>query len=467
MTLEYVGGQLRPPEMTLSGYLHDPNTGEPTRAQQASGTQSLEQALDAADTMHRSGEWRHASWWERRDALTAFTEALVARSEQLAQIDAEQTGVPLRVTRELVGAAVTLPTAIAHTAEEVLEERLPGAGYAQQHWLPLGPAAVITPWNAPTAVALGKLCFALAAGAPVILKPSEWAPGSASVIAEAAHAAGLPGGTLQVLHGTAEVGSRLVRDKRIAAISLTGSFQAGLSVARAAAERLVPVDLELSGNNPVLVLAGAELSAVAAALVRGMTFLNGQWCSAPRRVVAPREAVDELRELVLAGLEHIVIGPSTCVSSDLGPLINAAQRDRLHGQLRELQGCGAKSFDTGVCPVGGGYFVPPTIVTGGPGVGGEELFGPVIQMLGYTELDEAVHVANDHPYGLAAYVFGPDAAVASRVGVRLRAGAVRINTVEPGLPAADATCGMWAGSGHGSVGRRASLRFFTGARCVG
>jgi phenylacetaldehyde dehydrogenase len=467
---ELVAGRLMRPAEELDVWHTDSDTGERLERSRASAADSVDLALAAAAEAHRDGRWRGLSGTERGEHLLRFSEELAAVAECLAAADSSDSGVLLSTTRELCGMSAGMPAGLGQLALGLLSSESAGAaGPVAQRWLPWGPAAVFSPWNAPTTTALGKASFALAAGAPVILKPSEWAQHSASLIARAAVAAGLPDGVLQVVHGGAGVGQQVASDPRVAAISYTGGSVGGRAVAAASACHLRPLDLELSGSNAVVVLPDADLDEAASEIAAAMLFLNGQWCAGPTRVITPEGSVEALKQALLERLAGVRIGPSRDAASELGPLAHASHVTALERQLTQLADLGATVQRTGKVPEGSGHFFAPAVVTG-PATEAihDELFGPAVTVQGYRDEDDAVRRANQGVFGLSAYVFAEEWEAALAVGQQLRAGLVGVNKIRPVLapPTPDAVASMWAGSGLGSVGMAESLRFYTGARLI-
>jgi phenylacetaldehyde dehydrogenase len=311
-------------------------------------------------------------------------------------------------------------------------------------------------------MAIVRTADALTAGSPVILKPSEWAPHSSGPLAEAFQAA-LPEGVVQILHGGPAVGASIVGDDRIAAVSYTGGVAGGRAVAQACAAALKPVDLELSGNNPVVVLPGQDPATVAGQVVVAATMLNGQYCVGARRLIVPQEEVEAYAAAVGAVLDTLPIGRSTDPGTALGPLAHEPHRARLEEQLGQFAAAGCDVRRFGTLPSSGGHFFAPAVVVGQQATGiKDEVFGPVLQVLGYRDLDEAVRIANDHAYGLCAYVFG-ERDEARAVGRRLRAGIVRLNSPF-GAPDVMPLANVWGLSGLGVIGEGPT--FFSGLRFV-
>jgi phenylacetaldehyde dehydrogenase len=467
---QLVDGTMTEPAQELTSWLTDPNTGLALSLQRQTTLEHLDIALSAAEEAHRNDTWMALPGSERAALLLAFSAELAARVEELAAADSMDSGVPLTSTRLLAAAgADAMRSAADLVATEPERTPLDGlAGPAVQWRLPWGPAAVVVPWNAPAPTALFKTAAALAAGCPVILKPSEWAPHFAAPLAEAFVVSGMPTAMVQIVQGGASIGQAIAGDPRVQALSYTGGVAGGRAVAAACAPRMIPLDLELSGNNPVVILADVDIVETAAQIVGGMLLLNGQWCAGPRRAVVPESMADELIAAVLTQLEGVAIGPTTGPSTQLGPIAQAEHLKRLQGQLDECSSSGHTVRHVGTPPTGGGHFLAPAVISGDKTRElRDEIFGPVLVVQTYTDVDEAVEIANDHSYGLSGYVFGRDAAEAATVGRRLRAGTVSLNRIALMPVAEQGVTSMWGQSGLGSIGALDGVRFFTGARIVG
>jgi phenylacetaldehyde dehydrogenase len=316
---------------------------------------------------------------------------------------------------------------------------------------------VVAPWNAPAPIAAHKVASAIAAGCRVILKPSEHAPHSAQILAEAID---LPRGLFQLVHGGPEVGARLVSDERVAAVSLTGGAEAGRAVATACASRLVPVQLELGGNNPLVVL-GGDLERAAEGIVAGLVTLNGQWCRAVGKVILHRSIAEECLARTIARLGRVHLGDPMDATSEMGPLIHRAHRDGVKAAVESL---GGEILAPGVTPERG-WFLAPALVTGcSIERARREIFGPVATVHVAEDDDEALALANDGPFGLAAYAFGDDVMPFAR---KLGAGTVKVNGVTLFALHPEAPRPAWGMSGLGDEGTRETLLFFTRTRVLG
>ena len=297
----------------------------------------------------------------------------------------------------------------------------------------IGVCALITPWNWPMNQIACKVGPAIAAGCTMVLKPSEIAPLSAALFAEVMHAAGTPPGVFNLVHGTGpEVGARLSAHPDVDMVSFTGSTRAGVQVAQAAAPTVKRVAQELGGKSPNIILPGADLAAAVRGGVEGCFGNTGQSCDAPTRMFVPRAQHDAALEIARATAQGMVTGDPQDPATTLGPLISRAQWEKVQRLIETGIAEGATLVAGGPGRPEGlnrGHFVRPTVfghVTNDMTIAREEIFGPVLSVISYDDLDHAVAMANDTPYGLAAYVQGPEDQ-ARAVARRLRAGQVSLN----------------------------------------
>ncbi|ANY09356.1 aldehyde dehydrogenase family protein [Pseudonocardia sp. HH130630-07] len=466
---ELVAGTAGVPGRELATVLTDPDTGAALGPQRASTPDSVERALATARAVHEDGTWSALPAAERAAAVRVLAAELTARADALGRADSLDSGAPQGLTTLLVsavaggmeGAAARIENGFGHV------EQASAVGTVDQWQLPWGPAAVFLPWNAPSVTAITKTAEALVAGAPVLIKPSEWAPHFSGPFAEAV-AAALPDGVVQIVHGDREVGAALVADPRVAAVVYVGGVEGGRAVAQACARDLKPADLELSGNNPVLALPDADPRTVVEQLVPGMLMLNGQWCAGPRRLVVPADRAADYRTALAEALDAVAIGPSTDPATGLGPLAHEPHRRRIEEQLAEFAARGCEVHRHGTVPDSGGHFAAPAVVLAdaAPDLT-DEVFGPVLLLRTYRDTDEAVAVANDHPYGLSGYVFSADRDAARVIGRRLRAGTVTVNSVLAGPADVTRVGSLWGVSGSGRMGAGQGAEFLTGYRSVG
>ncbi len=307
---------------------------------------------------------------------------------------------------------------------------------------PIGVCGLITPWNWPVNQIACKVAPALAVGCTMVLKPSELSPFSAVIWTEIMHAAGVPAGVFNLVNGDGPtVGAAISSHPEVDLVSFTGSTRAGIEVARNAAPTVKRVHQELGGKSPNIILPDADLQKAVTAGVRGVMSNSGQSCNAPTRMLVPNSRMDEALAIAKSVAEATTVGEPVSSGAALGPVISAAQWDKIETLI-------AKGIEEGATVVAGGlgkpdgldkgYYVKPTVlghVNNQMTVAREEIFGPVLTILGYDTVDEAVAIANDTPYGLAAYVSGTDAEATQKVASRLRAGQVNINSAAPDLMA--------------------------------
>jgi betaine-aldehyde dehydrogenase len=469
----FIDGRWRVPTERL-GVLHDPNTGNERATQLGATTLDVEDALRAADVLYSSQALDQTPPLERAAVLDAWADALDAHTEDIAAQDAISTGNPIGTTRTLAGFLGARARAAARQTVEIGDERVLDAAGRSVRLLnrALGPTLVLAPWNAPTFVAVSKVSAALGAGSPVILKPSEWTPSGAQIAFGLLQAIleerGFPAATAQLVHGAAAVGRALAGDPRVRAISFTGGLAAGRAVARAAAETLAVVQLELGSNNPAIVLSDADVASTADLLVAGATRLNGQWCEAPGKVLVLEALHDELVQALVSRASELRMGHSFAEGTDLGPIAYRAHRDRLEAQLSAYQAVGATIRRAGEAPDLDGWFFRPAVVTDvDPALARDELFGPALTVHAVESTDEAIALANLPGGGLDGYVFGDDEEEALRVGSMIRAGEVRINGTFMADLAADSQQSFWGTSGIGGHDPAHGVAFSQGRRVVG
>ena len=446
----------------------DPEHGRPLPAARESTPEQLDRAAAAAHAAHADGRWCRLGVSERAAVLEEFARGLDARADRIAELDALDSGVPISVTRLFgSGNGNTVRDAIKHAADAANRGALPAEhADVRVHRVPWGPAALITPWNAPSAMVVKKMAYALAAGAPVIVKPSSEAPHSAELIAEAAAGAGFPAGAFSFVRGGAVLGRAISEDPRIAAISMTGSTPAGRDIAARSAARFTRLQLELGANNPVIVRADADIPAAAEAIIAGAWKLSGQWCEAPRRVYADRSVHEALLSALAEASAQWRIGSSLDPATQLGPVAFPARRAELLRQRAQLVDAGAVLTYEAEVPAEG-CFMPPSILDGRGAEPEDEIFGPLLVVHAADGDDQALAAASRGHVGLAGYVFSADTGRARELGRSLPAGEIKINGTSVLDMAPGSEQSFFGGSGLGGHGDTRLLEFFTGARVVG
>ncbi|RZQ60803.1 aldehyde dehydrogenase family protein [Amycolatopsis suaedae] len=379
--------------------------------------------------------WAATPVEKRCGYVAAIAAGLSERSEEIARTITADVGTPAKIA-ELVQAA--LPVTVARSFSDgaamaaALADTEVGNSLVVRE--PVGVVGAITPWNYPLHQIVAKVAPALVAGCTVVLKPSEVAPLSAYLFAEIVHDAGLPAGVFNLVSGTGPVvGEAIAEHPDVDMVSFTGSGRAGSRVSAVAAATVKRVALELGGKSPNVILPDADLAAAVKAGL-GNAYLNGgQTCTALTRMLVHRGRRDEAVELLTAGLARFTVGDPAEPATRIGPLVSAAQRDRVRGYIEKGLAEGATLVAGGSLPPEGfdtGFYVRPTVfadVTPDMTIAREEIFGPVLSVLTYDTEDEAVAIANDTSYGLAAAVWSADTAHATAVARRIRAGQVEVN----------------------------------------
>ncbi|GAA5525459.1 glutarate-semialdehyde dehydrogenase [Microbulbifer aestuariivivens] len=468
----YINGQFSTPAIDRGQSLNDANTGEPLQQRRSCDHEQVQTALQATDRAYSEGVWENTSAQERADFLDKFADELSSEecARTISVADSLTSGAIIRTTRKMANILpMVFRGAAAYLREEGLDKKVPGpcgeVDYLRRPW---GPALLIAPWNGPTAIGSHKVASALAAGAPCILKPSEFTPHSAIVMARAAHRAGIPQGVFQLTLGDRTIGSQMVEDPRIKAVSFTGGLAGGRAIARACAADFIPTQLELGGNNQLVVFADADLDLAATGIVYGLTNLNGQWCRALGRLLVHESVKDLLLDKVLTILSDIRLGHSLDEDSDMGPLVHRGHYDSVIADIERLKSRGGQVLTSTALPDLPGNFIAPTLVDGcSPADTREEIFGPVAAVHTFSSDAEALTLANGTDLGLAGYVYSADEAKAFAFAHKMRTGGVKINGYSLLSIGAGAPRGAWGLSGLGEEGHAQSIEFFTGSRVIG
>ena len=407
--------------------------------------------VDRAATAARAAgtRWARTTPVRRAKYLRRLHALLRERRDQLVQVIVAEVGAPVRTARSAhVDLALDVLVSFAELAERWDDERIGNSLVIRQA---AGVVAAITPWNYPLYQLMAKVAPALAAGCSVIVKPAELTPLSAYLLADAIVDAEFPPGVVNLLPGSGSVvGGALVAHPMVNVVSFTGSTQVGRQVGAAAGAALKRVSLELGGKSASIVLPGADLVAAVRATVESAAFNSGQTCSANTRLIVPVASYADALAIAEARALELVVGDPTLEGTDLGPLISAEQRVRVHGFVKRAVADGARVLTGGTVPEGAGHFYPPTVIADADPhaeIAQEEVFGPVLTVLSYHgDTDEAIRLANDSRYGLAGAVWGPDTESALAAARRLQTGQVDVN----GAPFnVRAPFGGWKASGIG------------------
>jgi aldehyde dehydrogenase (NAD+) len=427
----YVDGEWVLPAGEDRAHVVDPSTEESVAQIALGNVQDVAAAVDSARRAFTS--WSVSSPQSRANLLGRVHSLILERAELFAQAISLEMGAAISFAR-----ATQVPVAAEHirVAREIVDsyDFLTHRGDTAIVREPIGVCALITPWNWPLYQITAKVGPALAAGCTVVLKPSELSPLSALLFAQVMDDAGVPAGVFNLVNGSGpEVGAAMAAHPDVDMISITGSTRAGVLVAQAAAPTVKRVAQELGGKSPNVILPDADFArAVAAGVAAGMRNV-GQSCSAPTRMIVPRERLQEVEQLACEAASALVVGDPRSPQTTHGPVANRAQFNRVQEMIKAGIAEGARLVFGGPGRPPGlerGFYVRPTIFSGVDPqmrIAQEEIFGPVLAIIPYDSVDEAVAIANDTVYGLGAHVQGQDVAAARAVAGRIRSGQVLIN----------------------------------------
>ncbi|MDB6145828.1 MAG: Aldehyde dehydrogenase [Pseudomonas sp.] len=442
------------------------STTEAEWGQVAHGThEDINLAVQAAKNAFAS--WSALTVSTRADYVRAIADQLEEHVEQLAQGIAAEVGMPLKLSQRIqVQAPIMAWRATADLAVEALADA--SVGHSTITRVPVGVVGAITPWNYPLHQITGKVAAALVAGCTVVLKPSELAPCTARALGEAALAAGLPKGVLNIVLGDAATGQALVDHPSVALLSFTGSTAVGRRIAASAGQALKRVALELGGKSACIATADAPAESVVRQVV-GSCFLNsGQSCNSLTRLLIPVERYDTYRVLLADAVTRLTLGDPRDSTTRMGPLVSAAHRDRVRAMIvdSESQGFDLIAGGSQSTVPDDGYFIAPTIfgrVPAQSSLAQQEVFGPVLSVIMYETEQQAVAIANGTAYGLAAAVWAGDPDHALSLARQLRAGQVDVNGA-PYNPAAP--FGGFGDSGLGREGGTYGIEEFVELRAI-
>lgn len=435
----YINGEWVDPIGTETMDVINPATEEPICAIALGNSADVDRAVAAAKAAFET--FSQTTREERIALLEKIIECYKARMGDIAAAVSQEMGAPVGLAN-----AAQAPAGLGHLMytlnalkEFSFEQMVAGNKIVRE---PIGVCGLITPWNWPLNQIAAKVGPAIAAGCTMVLKPTEIAPINALIFAEVMHEAGVPAGVFNLVNGTGpDVGVAMSSHPEIDMMSFTGSTRAGISVAQEAAKTVKRVTQELGGKSPNIILDDADFAAAVSRDMAGMCMNTGQSCNAPTRMLVPETRMDEAAAIAKATAEAIVVGDPSDAGTQVGPLVSQMQFDKVQALIQKGIDEGAKVETGGVGRPEGmnrGYFVKPTVfshVTNDMTIAQEEIFGPVLSLIGYKDEEDAVRIANDTVYGLSAYISGSTER-AKAVASKLRAGNVHLNGagVNPGAP---------------------------------
>ena len=419
----------------------DPSTGESIGTVARAGREDAARAVDAARAAFDDHRWSGRRGSDRGKVLAAISKGIKERAPELAELESRDSGATITKAKgaDVGGAGFWFRTMGEYAArldepEPLPQTIAPGPSYNYIRRDPVGVCTAIIPWNFPLQMAAWKISMALAAGNSVVLKSAEETPCSATVLAEIIKEAGVPDGVVNIITGPGPgTGEELVTNPKVDKVAFTGSTEVGKQIMTMASSTVKKTTLELGGKSAQIVLDDADLDLAVDGAIYGAFFHSGQVCTAGSRLLVPEARADEFVERLLARVADIRVGVASDKGSTMGPVVNQKQLDTVLGYIELAQKEGATLAAGGERLTEGGldqgYFVAPTVftdVTPDMAIAQEEIFGPVLSVLRYSDEDDAVRIANGTIFGLAAAVWGSTAR-SMKLADRLQAGTVWIN----------------------------------------
>ncbi len=442
-----------------------PADGSVTAELHAANAEDAAEAVEGAQAAFERGDWSQRLPHERAAVLYRIAETIRARREELAHLQRRDNGKPIQETRALVDSAAGTFQFFAAACETLEDQLTPQRGrhVTMSVHEPLGVVAAITPWNSPIASEAQKMAPALAAGNAVVVKPAEITPLAALELARICEQCGVPAGMVSVLPGKGSViGDVLVKHPLVKRVAFTGGTSTGRQIGRHAAEKMMPVSLELGGKSPTVVFEDANLDHAVAGVLYGIFSSSGESCIAGSRLFVQRRLYGAFMDRLVAGARALRVGDPLDERTHMGPLVSAAHRETVERYVARGLADGGRLLTGGQRPqdaaLQSGYFYTPTIIEGlrnDQSICQEEIFGPVLVALPFDDENDLVAQANDSVYALAAGLWTRDYKRAWRLARRLQAGTVWINTYKQF--SVSTPFGGWRDSGMGREKGRHSL----------
>ena len=431
----FINGQWVKPTSQKSLEVISPANEDVLFTYHEASTADIDLAVAAARDAFDNGEWPRLSPQERSKYLTKVADLLRERMPDLAKAWTVQVGAPIGLTQKLVGQQPQLFDYYADLAKTYPfeeERKRPDGNRTMVLREAVGVVAAITPWNAPMVLLCYKVAAALAAGCTIVAKPSPETPLEAMIMAECIEQAGLPKGVFNLVPAGRDVGDYLIRHDGIDKVSFTGSTAAGKHIASVCGEKLTRFNLELGGKSAALFLEDADFAAALPSLMVYSMPITGQVCFSLTRIIVPESRKDEFTDMYLAAVANIKVGDPQDPTTLMGPLTMKRQLDRVQNYIESGKKQGANLACGGGVPanLNKGYYIEPTVftdVTTDMTIAQEEIFGPVVSIITYKDLDDAVAKTNDTNYGLSGAIYTQDAELGYQVAKRIKSGNLSIN----------------------------------------
>jgi 5-carboxymethyl-2-hydroxymuconic-semialdehyde dehydrogenase len=468
----FVSGAWSPSADGATFDVADPVTNKVYAQVAAGGAADVGRAVAAAHRAFTDGPWPGMGARQRARVLNQIAEAIERRGDRIAELETFDTGLPVSQARGQAQRAAEnfrfFADVIVAQHEDAFRTGTSQFGYVVRK--PVGVAGLITPWNTPFMLETWKLAPSLAAGCPVVLKPAEWSPLSASLFPEIMSEAGVPDGVFNLVHGIGEdAGAALVSHPLVPRISFTGETSTGQVIMRTAAAELKGLSMELGGKSPCVVFADADLDRATDSALFGVFSLNGERCTAGSRILAERSIYDEFVDRLARRAAEIRVGPPSDPATEVGALIHPSHFERVMSYVQAGLDEGARLVAGGQRPLHlpvGNYLVPTVFadVTPEMRIFREEIFGPVVCVTSFDTEAEAIALANDTRYGLAAYIWTQDLRRGHRVAHAVEAGMLWLNSHN--VRDLRTPFGGVKASGLGREGGHHSLDFYTDSRIV-
>ena len=432
----YINGEFVAPKGTEKIALINPASEEEIGFVVAGNEEDIDLAVEAANKAFLQAS--SLTLEERKTILTEILEGMAARRDDFAKAISEEMGAPLKMAGSAQYGAGTIHfknTLAIIDQFKFTEEH----GNITLNRLPIGPVGMITPWNWPLNQICTKIASAIAAGTSFVVKPSEITPGAAHILAEVIHETSMPKGMFNMIHGHgAVVGRAMSTHPDLEMISFTGSTRAGIDIQKHAADNIKRVSLELGGKSPNLILDDVDLEAAVTMGMKQCFFNTGQSCSSPTRMLVPQHMLKDATKIAVNAAEAMLTGDPNSEETFLGPISNKTQYEKVQTLIQDGIDEGADLACGGVGRPDGldkGFFVKPTVFTNvqnGMTIAQEEIFGPVICLIPYNDIDEAIEIANDTQYGLSSMISCSDPQRGQELAKKIRAGQVIVNRISRG-----------------------------------